>query len=333
MRVPDRLNDAIEQELSACDTAAVARASTILTDRYKTGHFTGAALDSKPLRSAYLRVRVPATFAANARVLREVGERLPGADMHSMLDLGSGPGTSMWAASSVFPGIERFTAVERDSDLLEAGRRLAYASDHSPLRSASWLRQDVNSGLAELNPHDLVVVSYALNELAPAAVEQLVRRAWALTRTVLVVIEPGTPRHVQLVLAARRQLLSLGAHVVAPCPHALDCPLAAAGDWCHFSQRLERTSEHRRLKGGSLGYEDEKFSYVAVSRTPARLPDARLVRHPLKRPGHVQLTLCTPQGIQRPTIGKSRKLDYKRARHAEWGDAWMSTELRVPSTD
>lgn len=324
MRLPDRLNEAIENELSGYDHRTLTRAASLLTERYKQDQTGSAALNSNALRLAYLRVRLPATYAVNARAFRELRDRVPAIEIRSMLDLGSGPGTAMWAATSSFPEVEQFTAVERDSELLEAGRRLAFASDHPALRSASWLRQDVNSGLSAVEKHDLVVVSYALNELAPGSAEQLIRRAWALARNIVVIIEPGTPRNFQNVLAARRDLLSLGANVVAPCPHGLECPLASIGDWCHFAQRLERTAEHRRIKGGSMGYEDEKFSYFVAAKSPVQLPDARIVRHPLKHPGHVQLTLCTPNGLQRPTIGKSRKADYKRARQADWGDAWSA---------
>lgn len=98
--------------------------------------------------------------------------------------------------------------------------------------------------------------------------------------------------------------------------------MAAAGDWCHFAQRVERTSLHRRLKQGTLGYEDEKFSYLVVAKSSALTPSARIVRHPLIRSGHIQLTLCTPQGLQRQTIRRSQGELYRRARQAEWGGGW-----------
>jgi ribosomal protein RSM22 (predicted rRNA methylase) len=91
---------------------------------------------------------------------------------------------------------------------------------------------------------------------------------------------------------------------------------------------VERTSLHRQLKGGTLGYEDEKFSYLVAAR-PEVIADkdspaySRLVRHPGKHSGHVQLTLCTPQGlIENRTVARSSKIAYKAARKAEWGDAW-----------
>lgn len=97
--------------------------------------------------------------------------------------------------------------------------------------------------------------------------------------------------------------------------------MAAAGDWCHFSQRVERTSLHRRLKEGALGYEDEKFSYVVASRQSVIAAGPRIIRHPGKHSGHVQLVLCTPEArMETRTITRSSKRAYKLARKAEWGD-------------
>jgi ribosomal protein RSM22 (predicted rRNA methylase) len=98
--------------------------------------------------------------------------------------------------------------------------------------------------------------------------------------------------------------------------------MAAVGDWCHFAARVDRTAEHRRLKDGELGYEDEKFSYLAFSKTPAAHAEARIVRHPQVHGGHIRLTLCTPEGLQSPTVTRSKKEAFRAARKAKWGDGW-----------
>ena len=98
--------------------------------------------------------------------------------------------------------------------------------------------------------------------------------------------------------------------------------MAAAGDWCHFSQRLERTAEHRRIKQGDLGHEDEKFSYVAFSKVGVNRPGTRIVRHPIYRPRQVQLTLCTADGLKQTTVTKSQGERYRTAKKAEWGDGF-----------
>ena len=99
--------------------------------------------------------------------------------------------------------------------------------------------------------------------------------------------------------------------------------MAGTRDWCHFAQRLERTSAHRQAKTASLAYEDEKFSYLVACRATVAPAVSRIVRHPRKHGGHVQLTLCTRDGgLQALTVARSEGPAYKLARQAEWGDAW-----------
>jgi len=127
------------------------------------------------------------------------------------------------------------------------------------------------------------------------------------------------------IAAIREKLLELGAHMAAPCPAAMVCPLTQP-DWCHFAARVERTSLHRRLKGGDLGHEDEKFSYVAVTREPVELSGTRVLRHPRHHPGWIELELCTPAGTRHERVTKRDRDRFRAARKAGWGDRFSETE-------
>jgi ribosomal protein RSM22 (predicted rRNA methylase) len=319
MRLPQELRDAIQQQTEGLDRTALARASAELTRHYKTAGVKLPALATAAQRAAYLAVRLPATYAANWRVLSELRKLAPESNIISVLDLGSGPGTSLFAAAEVFPSIQQATAIENDAALIGIARKFAAQSAFPG--NAGWVQQDLRSGLACV-AHDLVVISYALGELPSSAAATLVRQAWNCARQFLVIIEPGTTPGFGVITVARSLLIALDAHILAPCPHAAACPLASTDDWCHFAQRLERTAQHRQLKGGALGYEDEKFSYVVACRQNLAPAGARILRHPQKRGGHVELTLCSPGGIESRTVARSQKQDYKSARRAEWGDAW-----------
>jgi ribosomal protein RSM22 (predicted rRNA methylase) len=166
-----------------------------------------------------------------------------------------------------------------------------------------------------------------LGELTQAQQAALVALAVRSAPAVML-IEPGTPAGHDRILAARGQLLAAGYVLAAPCPHELRCPLKEAGDWCHFGARLPRSGLHRQVKGAELGYEDEKFSYVAAVRPdvlgkPDR-PPGRIVRRPQQRKGLVTLELCTMDGsASRELIGKSARETYRRARKATWGERFI----------
>jgi ribosomal protein RSM22 (predicted rRNA methylase) len=323
MRLPAELLDAIERETEKVDRRKLVQATAQLAEHYKAADFSTPAIITEAHRAAYLAVRVPAIYAAGRRVFSEIRLRAPDVDISSLLDLGTGPGTALFAATEEFHLLQQATLVEVDAEWLALGKRLAAQSELAVVREAQWLKQDLRSGIS-CKAHDLVVISYTLGELPQAAAEAVLRKAWDCARRFLVVIEPGTRRGFAAVNAARSTLLANAGRIIAPCPHQSACPMAAAGDWCHFSQRVERTSQHRQLKGGSLGYEDEKFSYLVAGKADVPTNAGRIVRHPGKHSGHVQLVLCTPQGrIENRTVSRSSKDAYKLARKAEWGDTWM----------
>lgn len=325
MKLPSKLPEAIERLTGTASPQHLRLAAATLTDRYRTAVKQAAAIRSEDERLAYLLVRMPATYAALAQALRAAKRQLVPQSgdlaMETMLDLGSGPGTAAWAAVEAFPEVRQLRLVERDKGLIGLGRQLCASSDSRALRRVEWIQADLNGKLAE-EAFDLVVAAYSLGELSPAQRSPCLRQAWQRTRKLLVLIEPGTRAGFGCIHQARSELIALGVTLLAPCPHGLACPMAAAGDWCHFAARVERTAMHRRIKGGELGHEDEKFSYLAATPLKANPAEQRIVRHPAYHSGFVELQLCSADGISKRTIGRSKKTEYRAARRAAWGDAW-----------
>jgi ribosomal protein RSM22 (predicted rRNA methylase) len=318
--LPPELRDAIEQELAGFDRSRVARAAEQITSNYKCGNF-GGSLTSAESRAAYLVTRLPATYAACRSVFAEIARLWPDFQPSNVLDLGAGPGTASWAAAEMWPTLQQFTLAESNHEFVRIGRRLTESSE--TLRTARWDLTDLRS-TKELPSADLVILSYAIGELPDAS--KIAKMAFTAAKELLVIVEPGTPRNFEQVARIRRELMAGGGHILAPCPHELECPMAAANDWCHFAVRLERTPEHRRIKGGALGYEDEKFSYVAFAKQPVQQVKARIVRHPMTHSGYIRITLCTPGGLQEKTITRSQKEKFRAARRAKWGDEWRQLE-------
>ena len=119
---------------------------------------------------------------------------------------------------------------------------------------------------------------------------------WAKTRDTLLIVEPGTPAGYGRIIALREQLIASGAHVAAPCPHDGKCPLSAP-DWCHFTQRLPRSRAHKQIKDAELPFEDEKFTYVALTRARSRSRPARVLAQPVVGKVEVTAKLCTAEGL------------------------------------
>jgi ribosomal protein RSM22 (predicted rRNA methylase) len=195
------------------------------------------------------------------------------------------------------------------------------AAGRALLPRGRWVQADAS---AARGPADLVVCSYVLGELADPTVAT---RLWAEAADTIAFLEPGTPAGYRRILAARAAILDAGGSTVAPCPHDLPCPLAA-DDRCHFGVRLPRSKLHRRAKAVERGFEDEKYAYAVLSREPAPRAEARVIRPPQARSGHVNLVTCEPDGIHARTISRRHGALYKDARGAAWGDAIDPHERR-----
>jgi ribosomal protein RSM22 (predicted rRNA methylase) len=306
VQLPDPVKRIIEERCEQVGFPALKRAASAMSDFYREGRTLALSrMPAAERTAAYLAARMPATFAASFAVLREVRERLDGAPVGSILDIGAGTGAASLAARHWFPEAA-VTLLERDSAFAEAARAF--------LPEARILSADA-ANLDPLPPHDLIIAAYSLGELA----KPLAQRLWQSARVALIVIEPGTPGGFTLIRTIRDCLLSAGAQMLAPCPAETACPIVAP-DWCHFAARVERSSLHRRLKDGQLSYEDEKFSYIALGRNPVPLPEARIIRHPQHQPGLITLETCTAAGLRSRRVTKRDKDAFRIARKTSWGD-------------
>lgn len=321
----DTLSDALAQELSQTDLRRLAQAQKELTALYQQQPPRLTHLQ----RQAYLATRMPATFAAISSVLRAVAQRIPSLQIRSLLDLGAGPGSAAWAACELIPSLERIQMIERDEGFIEIGKRLAQKSSFPALQQAHWKLGNLPQ--TELPASfQVILLSYSIGELPSTELLSFAEACWKAAQELLIIIEPGTPAGFERIRAIRSQILRQGAYPVAPCPHALECPVQGT-NWCHFSQRLDRSRIHRQLKEGALGYEDEKFSYIVFSKAPVDMENiSRVVRHPLIRPGHIQFSLCTPTGKwEEKIVTKKSGLFYKQAKKCHWGDLYRNPELNL----
>jgi ribosomal protein RSM22 (predicted rRNA methylase) len=162
MELPAPLRQAIDRLLENTPLPALRQATKTLSDRYRAETRDGRLHMADDLAvKAYLAQRMPATYAAVHASLAALGEARPDFSPKTLLDIGSGPGTALWAATDSWPGLEQATMVEasaaaRSTGQMLAGERISARTD--------WLAADITLEIRGLKPADLVIVGYVLDE-------------------------------------------------------------------------------------------------------------------------------------------------------------------------
>ncbi|GLS29896.1 Ribosomal protein RSM22 (predicted rRNA methylase) [Mesorhizobium albiziae] len=319
MELPPALRQAVDQALHGVALADLKRAADILSRRYRGEVRDGRLhLSDRLAAQAYLATRLPATYAAIRASLAAISEVRPDFAPKTLLDVGAGPGSVLWAARDCWESLDEATLVETSDAIRKIGAGL---SAHAAPTRISWVPGDVETGLPALPRAEIVTLAYVLDELPPPLIGRVTDQLWALTSDTLVIVEPGTPAGWQRILQVRERLVAAGAFLVAPCPHQADCPIVSP-DWCHFSRRVARSRLHRLAKNAEVPWEDEKYIFIAASRTPGERPAARVLAPPQTASGTVRLKLCRQDGsATERLVSKREGAAFKAARRLDWGDA------------
>ena len=322
--LPPELEYAVSIELRGLPPSQWLGAGRSVSARYRgERNDTGRALArGREEALGYAAMILPAAYAQLRGAMSATSERAPGWRPATMLDIGSGPGTALWAAAERWSSLREMVAWEREAAFIDLGRKLAQASANPAVKGVRWeqLTVGVGAGPAETATYDLVVLGHVLNELSEELQESVVELAWERCAGVLLTVEPGTSAAFPVVKRARERLLASGAFTLAPCAHDRECPLV--GDWCHFPQRLNRPAFQRRAKEGTAGWEESKYSYAALSRFPVEEPIwGRLIHQPHVGKAGVDLTVSSREGIVRPHIPKRDRAAFRRASSLAWGEA------------
>ncbi|ATC65382.1 hypothetical protein CMV30_16315 [Nibricoccus aquaticus] len=203
-------------------------------DRLRDGFLSGSAANGPYWRSLSDLASYDFTYAERVgwkwdAVLAELRRRNWTPPSRTLLDWGCGSGIAGRRALSAF-GAENFDTLQVwDHSPLARQFATAAAKENFPTLSVSEF--------SPFTPHSspfTLLLSHVLNELpAPARSElfALIDRADAV-----IWIEPGT-HAVSRDLASVRDRLRADFDLVAPCTHALDCPLFTAANerhWCHY---------------------------------------------------------------------------------------------------
>jgi ribosomal protein RSM22 (predicted rRNA methylase) len=317
--LPAELKAALDAKLHGLSRSDAAERAARISESYRGGGGS-AAIRSKADALTYALARMPATYAAVTASLNALREVRPDFAPKRLLDIGAGPGTATWAAVEAFSSLADFTSI--DANIVLRSLALDLFGNSVRLSTVQYTQGEARAVLSDVDPADLVVASYLVGEISDTERAALASLMWSKTSDTLLIVEPGTPAGYARILALRAQLIALGAHVAAPCPHDGECPLVAP-DWCHFAQRLPRSRAHRQIKAAELAFEDEKFAYVALTRAALARRPARVLAQPVTTKVEVTAKLCTPDGLVIAKIPRRAKADYALARRWRWGDAMM----------
>ena len=320
MEIPIELRSLIENELEKSNIKELQKNAENISFKYREKSGKGDRLVTENIEAlSYSAVRMPATYSAVYTALKNTLE-ICDAKIENVLDVGAGTGAGSWAVNSILD-VNQIVCLEREDAMRNLGEFFMRKSEDAVLQNAKWEKFDLL--ISDINyKADLVICSYVLNELSEKDRKLALDKLWKATNKILLIIEPGTPVGFGEIKVIRRNLMDKGGYVIAPCPNINECPMAE-DDWCHATCRVSRTKIHKLLKNGDVPYEDEKFSYIAVSKEMFEKRDfSRVLRHPKIESGKITLQVCSNEGIGEKVVTKKDKDLFKVARKASCGDAF-----------
>jgi ribosomal protein RSM22 (predicted rRNA methylase) len=139
IELPAPLQHLIRQALHHYPSQHWSDAAQLLSERYRAPRDGSALVTSALDALAYTAILMPATYAQLARVFRMCAPHVDGTHWRSMLDIGSGPGTALWAAHAYMPNLTIRTAVERDPHFVGLAQQLCQPLDGQ----TTFIQQDI----------------------------------------------------------------------------------------------------------------------------------------------------------------------------------------------
>jgi len=338
IELPPKIEKAIIRILSRIDTNKWINSAIQLSSKYRLNRDTIESYDDVFLDGVddvlgYLALRTPATYAQLYGAMFNIVEMLPSWKPISILDIGSGPGTAVWAASDIWTSINKVTCLERDHNFSRIGKEILQSS-LPELINLNWKTIDLSVSKPELDvKFDLVTIGSVLNEMTNKQRKDILEFAYNHCKGVLLVVEPGTPYGLEAIKQASILLHAHEGTLIAP---YIDNTLPLSDhEKIRFTQKIIRPEFHRRIRQKqrkinntsdkrllpASDWEKTKYGYVAMSTIPTKItPFARLIAKPAIFKSHIELKILTKNGVKNQRILKRDKPYYKFAKKMKWGE-------------
>ena len=320
MKIPDLLEYAIGKEIEKYSIKDLKEAALNLSKRYMENKRTGETFLKSDLDTiSYSVIRMPATYSAIRTCLEKIKE-IHDFEINSLLDIGSGTGAAEWAVIDTFD-VKDIVCLEREKAMRELSQK--YFSYNEDLKNVKFIDADILN--EQLNfSKDLCVLSYIINELSEENRLKVIEKVLNYTNKVLLIVEPGTPEGFKNIKKVRDYAFENGYEIIAPCTGFFGRCDIPENDWCASSVRVQRSKEHKYLKDAEIGFEDEKFSYVAISMKKGCFNvndnSKRILRHPKIQNGRIEVKSCKSGEIKEEVITKKDKELFKALKKKNIGD-------------
>lgn len=326
VNLPPLIAESVSRILLRSDVRMLSMQAKELHDRYMQGVNPLQPNIQKPTDCiAYLALRFPATFAQISGALSQVAERVPDWQPKSVLELGCGPGTGIWAAKSVWPGVKTATGVDQEQLFLSLAEEIQY--DAKMQMDITWVKSSLLKWLAteDTTTYDLIIIANVFNELTDEERERLLQTISLHSSGVVLLLEPGTAVGTTLITDAARAVAT-SQHLIAP--YINNTFVESSEHWIHFSQRFQRPEFQRRIRQSmresslmASDWEDAKYCYVAWGNIPKQKPIwGQCIGCVEKQKGFLTVPVLTQEEIISARVLKRNKADYNHAKNIRWGE-------------
>ena len=313
MELPKLLEDAINEQIKNISISELKSSANAISNRYMNEKRTGKTLLNKEVEAlAYAVIRMPATYAADMMTLKYTFNTA-NCKIDTVIDVGSGTGAMAWAISNTMK-VKNINCLDRENVM----SNLAKCLMKNTLTNVSWenidiLKEDIK------DTYDLVTASYVLNELSKEDRINVIDKLYKTTNKILLIVEPGTMEGFEIIKKAKEYAIDKGAYIIAPCTNQDKCKLPE-NDWCHATVRVQRNKMHKYMKNAVVPYEDEKFTYIAISKQDYGNASKRILRHPIIEKGKITLKICNCGNIEELIVTKKDKEKFKLIKKKKCGD-------------
>jgi len=283
-------------------------------------------LNNKSLRRAYILYFLPSNIYKIHLPLKELSlhpKKILSKKLLKILDLGSGPGTTILGILDFFsnqkkmPSLE-FTAIDSVAENLSIAKDLFKLFTENINIDASLKTFKINiekAGTIPQDTYDIIILSNILNELFYEDNKRIAKRVSFLNTIIdkfltpdgsCIIIEPALRETTRGMLDVRDNLMKNGFKIYSPCLIDEPCPaLLNPKDWCHEDIPwippviIKELDKMTGLRKDSL-----KFSYLVLRKDKLSLTDVleknsyRIVSEPLISKGKLEFYICGHGGRQ-----------------------------------